>query len=148
MYSQFDDTQLTEGAVRYSEIDVVEMQQRQNFKVGNEKITDHNLHTALTKKNAKANSTGRDWRRPSKYHEQENVHVLTDDPGQQYHVYGAKVSEQEIIWYVDRKEVGRAENKYWKQIPMQVALSLGLRKPYTEFKCNGFIPINPIDNIP
>lgn len=147
MYSNFDDSQLVEGAVRYSEIDVVEMQQRQNFKPGNEKITDHNLHAALTKKNAKANSSGRDWRRPGKFHEQENVNVLAADPGEEFHTYGAKVTEQEIIWYVDKKEVGRSENNYWKQRPMQVALSLGLRKPYTEFKCNGFIPINPIGNI-
>ncbi|MGJ8678923.1 family 16 glycosylhydrolase [Paraglaciecola sp.] len=147
MYSNFDDNQLQEGSVRYSEIDVVEMQQRQNFKPGNENITDHNLHTALTKKDAKANSTSRAWRRPGKYHEQENVNVLTKDPGKQFHIYGAKVTEQEIIWYVDKKEVGRAKNNYWKQRPMQVALSLGLRKPYTDFKCNGFIPLDPLTHI-
>lgn len=148
MYSNFDDSVLEEGAVRYSEIDVVEMQQRQDFKAGNEKITDHNLHAALTKPNAKANSSGRAWRRPGKFEEQENVNVLDKDPGEEFHVYGAKVTSDFIIWYVDKKEVGRSPNTYWKQRPMQVALSLGLRKPYTEFKCNGFVPLDPEVKIP
>lgn len=147
MYSNFDDTVLQEGAVRYSEIDVVEMQQRQDFKAGNERITDHNLHAALTKPNAKANPSGRAWRRPGKFEEQENVNILDKDPGQEYHVYGARVTEEFVVWYVDKKEVGRSHNTYWKQRPMQVALSLGLRKPYTEFKCNGFVPIDPLENI-
>ena len=143
MYSQFDDLQSEPGSVRYSEIDVVEMQQRQNFKAGNERITDHNLHTALTRKNGKNNPTGREWRRPGKYHEQENVHVLEKDPADHYHVYGVRVTEEEITWYVDNQVVGQAKNNYWRQLPMAVALSLGLRKPFTEFKCNGFVPLDP-----
>lgn len=143
MYSEFDDSSTAEGTVRYSEIDVVELQQRQNFKTGNERISDHNLHTALTKKNAKTNATGRSWRRPGKHHEQENVHELDQDPSQVFHVFGARVTEREIIWYVDNDEVGRSENNYWKQLDMKVALSLGLRKPYTEFTCNGFLPVDP-----
>ncbi|MBU2878958.1 MULTISPECIES: family 16 glycosylhydrolase [Aliiglaciecola] len=147
MYSNFDDSVLEAGSVRYSEIDVVEMQQRQSFTPGNEKITDHNLHAAITKENAKANPSGREWRRPGKYHEQENVHVLQQDPGKTYHVYGAKVTTELIIWYVDNIEVGRSKNMFWKQRPMQVALSLGLRKPFTEFKCNGFVPLDPTQHI-
>ncbi len=147
MYSSFDDSLMEENSVRYSEIDVVEMQQRQAFKKGNERITDHNLHVALTKANAKANPTGRAWRRPGKFEEQENVNVLEKDPGEEFHVYGARVTEDFVIWYVDEKEVGRSHNHFWKQRQMQVALSLGLRKPYTEFKCNGFVPLDPVENI-
>lgn len=143
MYSKFDDSQLVEGSVRYSEIDVVEMQQRQDFQAGNELITDHNLHTALTKKNAKPNPTGRAWRRPGKFHEQENVHRMAMDPGEHFHTYAVRVDKDEIVWYVDDEIVGRADNNYWRQLNMSVALSLGLRKPFTEFTCNGFSPLDP-----
>ena len=147
MYSEFDDSKTKENAVRYSEIDVVELQQRQAFKKGNERISDHNLHAALTKKNAKTNPSGRLWKRPGKFHEQENVNVLEENPADVFYVYGAKVTEQEIVWYVNSKEVGRSQNSHWKQLDMKVALSLGLRKPYTEFVCNGFKPIDPIQAI-
>jgi beta-glucanase (GH16 family) len=147
MYSEFDDSKTQEGAVRYSEIDVVELQQRQNFQSGNHLISDHNLHTALTKANGKPNPTGRAWRRPGKFHEQENVNVLDKDPAKHFMVYGVHVTEHDITWYVDDKKVGWAKNNYWKQLDMHVALSLGLRKPFTEFKCNGFVPIDPIEGV-
>lgn len=147
MYSEFDDSKTQENAVRYSEIDVVELQQRQSFKKGNERISDHNLHTALTKKNAKTDPSGRLWRRPGKFHEQENVNILEENPADVFYIYGAKVTEKEIVWYVNGKEVGRSQNSYWKQLDMKVALSLGLRKPYTEFVCNGFKPIDPTQNV-
>lgn len=48
LYSTIDDTITQAGEARYSEIDIVEMTQRQSQKEGNERITDHNLHAILS----------------------------------------------------------------------------------------------------
>ncbi|WP_282136532.1 family 16 glycosylhydrolase [Seonamhaeicola maritimus] len=138
MYSSIDDSLVEEGAVRYSEVDVVELTQRGNRVEGNERITDHNLH-AITS-NGKPGNRGRNWMRPNnpKYSEsQRNEYHAPFDPRNDFHVYGCEVNKEEIVWYVDGVEVGRKANNFWHR-PMNVALSLGIRNPYTIFKCNGF----------
>ena len=136
LYSPINDNLTTPGSVRYSEIDIVEMQQRPN----NVKHMDHNLHRILTKANGQTGGAGRDFIRPltnaQTRKDQANDYVAPFDPRDSFHVYGCKVTQQQIIWYVDRKEVGRKPNLSWK-IPMNVALSMGLRAPFAKFECNG-----------
>ena len=140
LYSAIDDTILSPGEVRYCEIDIVELTQRQSHKEGNERITDHNLHVILS--NGKRGVPGREWRRP--HHEafreaQANEYRAPFDPREDFHTYGCLVGEEEIIWYIDGVEVGRKPNEFWHR-PMNVALSLGLRAPYVTWQENKLVP--------
>lgn len=140
LYSSIDDTILAPGKVRYCEIDIVELTQRQANKKGNERITDHNLHVILS--NGKRGVPGREWRRP--HHEffraaQANEYKAPFDPRMDFHTYGCRVGQKEIIWYVDGVEVGRKPNEFWHR-PMNVALSLGLRAPYVTWQNNRLVP--------
>lgn len=140
LYSKIDDSLVQKGEVRYSEVDIVELTQRGNQKPGNERIIDLNLHAILS--NGKSGIPGRDWRRPNNalFREaQENVFTAPFDPRSDFHTYGCRVSEKEIIWYVDGKEVGRKKNEFWHR-KMNVALSLGFRPPYTKFENNRLVP--------
>ncbi|MCL7765098.1 family 16 glycosylhydrolase [Polaribacter sp. Z014] len=144
MYSSIDDSLVKEGEVRYSEIDVVELTQRGTRVAGNERITDHNLHAIVS--NGQKGGKGRVWMRPNddKYRDkQRNENHASFDPRDDFHIYGCEVNEKEIIWFVDGVEIGRKANEFWHR-PMNVALSLGIRNPYTIFKCNGFaVPPKP-----
>lgn len=139
LYSTIDDTILTPGEVRYCEVDIVELTQRQSHKKGNDRITDHNLHVILS--NGKRGVPGREWRRP--HHEafraaQANEYRAPFDPRAEFHTYGCRVGKEEIIWYVDGVEVGRKPNEFWHR-PMNVALSLGLRAPYVTWQDNKLV---------
>lgn len=143
LYSNIDDSVIEQGGVRYSEIDIVEMTQRQAFQQGNERVMDHNLHAILS--NGKPGLAGRAWRRP--HHEdykkaQAIEYRAPFDPRKDFHTYGCRVGKEEIIWYVDGIEVGRKKNDFWHR-PMSVALSLGLRAPYVEWKDNKLQAANP-----
>ncbi|CAH8284228.1 glycosyl hydrolase family 16 [Mariniflexile fucanivorans] len=138
LYSNFDYS-VGEGETVYGEIDIVELQQFDWYEGHQDDIQDLdlNLH-AVVKQNGKG-----DWRRPKKYpNEQLNKWRAPWDPTKDFHIYGCEVNEQEIIWYVDGVEVGRKPNIYWKR-PMNVTLSLGLRKPFVEFFNNRNNAINP-----
>lgn len=137
IYSKIDDKLVDAGAVRYSEIDIVELTQRGDRIAGNERIADLNLHAIVS--NGKAGVPGRDWRRPNdnRYADsQANEYKLPFDPRDDFHTYGCHVSADTIIWYVDGVEVGRKKNEYWHR-DMNVALSLGLREPYAKFTSKG-----------
>lgn len=139
LYSTIDDTIIKQGDVRYCEIDIVELTQRQSHKDGNERITDHNLHVILS--NGKRGVSGREWRRP--HHDafraaQANEYRAHFDPRTDFHTYGCRVGKEEIIWYVDGIEVGRKPNQFWHR-PMSVALSLGLRAPYVRWQDNKLV---------
>ena len=139
LYSTIDDTITPAGEARYSEIDIVEMTQRQSQKEGNERITDHNLHAILS--NGKPGVPGREWHRPNdeRFREaQANEYRTAFDPRTDFHTYGCRVEKDMIIWYVDGVEVGRKPNKFWHR-PMSVALSLGLRAPYLKWKDNKLV---------
>jgi beta-glucanase (GH16 family) len=141
LYSRIEDTLVRPGEVRYSEIDIVEMTQRGDWVEGNERITDHNLHTILS--NGKAGISGREWRRPNdeRYKEsQANEYKAPFDPREDFHTYGCRVTSDTITWYVDGVEVGRKKNDYWHR-NMNVALSLGLRAPYARFTKKGLVPV-------
>lgn len=136
MYSKIDDSIVEKDAVRYSEIDVVEMSQRGNRIEGNERIMDHNLHAILS--NGTGGIAGRSWQRPNdaRFKATQAIEYHAPfDPGQDFHTYGCNVGRDEIIWYVDGIEVGRQENTYWHR-EMNVAISLGLREPYAVFGNN------------
>jgi len=139
LYSKIDDTELAEGAVRYSEVDIVELTQRGTQLKGSEKISDHNLHAILS--NGKKGIAGREWRRPHdpRYRDAQAIeHRSSSDPRLAFHTYGCRVGKEEIIWFVDGKEIGRKKNEHWHR-PMNVALSLGLRTPFAEFKNNRLV---------
>ncbi|WP_066225175.1 family 16 glycosylhydrolase [Formosa haliotis] len=141
LYSNFD-RNVGDGKTIYSEIDIVELQQFDWYEGHQDDIQDIdlNLH-AVVKQN------GQDvWRRPKMYpDEQLNKWRAPWDPTQDYHIYGCEVNEQEIIWYVDGVEVVRKPNTYWHR-PMNITLSLGLRKPFVEFFNNRNNAINPETN--
>ena len=136
LYSSIDDSLEQSGAVRYCEVDVVEMTQREGHEGGNERITDHNLHAIRS--NGKKGKAGREWQRPNdpRYREKQAIEYHAPfDPRDDFHTYGCRVGKQEIIWYVDGVEVGRKPNELWHR-EMNVALSLGLRAPYALFTDN------------
>ncbi len=138
LYSDFDHS-VEEGEPVYSEIDVVELQQFDWYKGHQDDIHDMdlNLH-AVVKQDGESV-----WRRPKMYpDEQLNKWRAPFDPTKDFHIYGCEVNEEEIIWYVDGVEVARKPNTYWTR-PMNVALSLGLRKPFVEFFNNRNNAINP-----
>ncbi len=139
LYSTIDDTITPIGEVRYSEIDIVELTQRQSHQEENERITDHNLHCILS--NGKPGLSGREWHRPNdvRFREaQANEYRTSFDPRTDFHTYGCRVDKEIIIWYVDGVEVGRKPNRFWHR-PMSVALSLGVRAPYLSWQNNKLI---------
>lgn len=139
LYSRIDDALLEEGAVRYSEIDVVELTQRNNFISGNERITDHNLHVILS--NGQPGVAGRQWLRPGNdlYRAgQANEYSAPFDPRDDFHVYGCEVTVEKIAWYVDGLKIGEKQNSYWHR-DMHVALSVGLRPPYVTWTARGLV---------
>lgn len=136
LYSRIDDSQAQPGAVRYCEVDVVELTQRNIHAEGNVRISDHNLHAILS--NGKKGLAGRDWRRPDdpRYRDAQALeHRAPFDPREDFHTYGCRVDKDWIIWFVDGTEIGRKRNEFWHQ-PMSVALSLGLRAPYATWENN------------
>lgn len=124
--------------VAYSEIDVVELQQseydfesKQHFPATR---VDCNLHAVLIQDGKRV------WQRPNNRPEICKTHFDSPwDPREDYHVYGTKSTPEEIIWYIDGKEVGRKPNLYW-HLPMHVTLSLGLRYPFVQYKDNERMP--------
>ena len=168
MFSDIDDSITEEGEIRYSEVDVVEMTQRGDLVAGNETIMDHNLHAVVATRfrvtsngydfelDASGNriplseaefttNRGRRWFRPGNpelHDAQENVSGERTDPNRfdprvDFHTYGCKITEEKITWYVDNRIVGEKLNDKWHR-EMNVALSLGIRAPYTTFCDNAF----------
>lgn len=140
MYSRIDDSIVEADRVRYSEVDVVELTQRGGGVPGNERISDHNLHTILS--NGDKGVRGRAWQRPHnpKFKEAQAIEYrLPFDPRDDFHTYGCRVDKDVIIWYVDGVEVGRKKNNHWHR-KMNVALSLGLRAPYAKWENNRLAP--------
>lgn len=150
LYSRIDDSLVSKGDVRYSEVDIVELTQRGNNANGNERIMDHNLHAILS--NGGQGIAGRQWQRPNDEHfkaSQANEYKAPFDPRDDFHTYGCMVSPDTIVWYVDGVEVGRKKNLFWHR-KMNVALSFGLRAPYAKFENNRLVPNEdlPADNLP
>jgi beta-glucanase (GH16 family) len=112
------------GAIRYSEIDIVELQQTHAGQSAPNRI-DLNLHCRI--EDAQGKET---WIRPKQNPELcRHFWIAPWDPRDEFHVYGCHVTRDAITWYIDGLEVARAENRYW-HLPMHVTLSLGLRAPY------------------
>lgn len=139
LFSNFDYS-VGNGKTVYSEIDIVELQQFDWYEGHQDDIRDLdlNLHAVVME-----NGQGV-WRRPKQHPEEQlNKWRAPWDPRNDFHIYGCEVNEQEIIWYVDGVEVGRKPNTYWYR-PMNVTLSLGLRKPFVEFYNNRNNAVNPV----
>ncbi len=125
--------------VAYSEIDIVELQQseydfetKKHFPVTR---IDCNLHTVLMKDGKRV------WTRPHTNPELCKTYFDSPwDPREDYHVYAVKNTKDEIVWYIDGKEIGRKPNLYW-HLPMHVTLSLGLRYPFVTYKEGQMAPV-------
>ena len=121
------------GPVKYSEIDIIELQQANWTKElrGPTSVShiDMNLHyTILNDKGVV------EFRRPNGYPDLlKHWWVAPWDPRDEFHVYAAQVTKDEIVWYVDGVERAREENPYW-HLPMSVTLSLGLRWPFVAYR--------------
>lgn len=140
LYSKIDDSIVTKGETRYSEVDIVELTQRGDRLKGNERIADCNLHAILS--NGKPDMPGREWHRPNDERftaEQANEVRLPFDPRNDFHTYGCEITADTITWYIDGKAIGQKPNRYWHR-EMNVALSLGLRPPYSTYTVKGFVP--------
>lgn len=147
LYSAIDDTIMTKGETRYSEVDIVELTQRGDRVQGNELIADCNLHAILS--NGKPGIQGRQWHRPNDQQfksEQANEIRLSFDPRDGFHVYGCEVTPETVTWFIDGEQIGQKKNRYWHR-QMNVALSLGLRPPYSVYTAKGFVPSDAeVDN--
>ncbi|WP_394497306.1 family 16 glycosylhydrolase [Shewanella sp. ENK2] len=128
MYSTIDRTLTEDGDVQYSEIDVVELTQKNEVRK-----SDHDLHNIVVINGEPT------WQRPLKVPFNHNQIILPYDPRNDFHTYGVNVTKDSITWYVDGKEIATKENKYWHR-QMNLTLSQGLRAPLTEFRCNQFYP--------
>nr|WP_236649374.1 family 16 glycosylhydrolase [Rhodopirellula sp. SM50] len=140
LYSKIDDSIVTEGEARYSEVDIVELTQRGDRIEGNERIADCNLHAILS--NGKPGMPGRHWQRPNDERfkaEQANEVRLPFDPRGDFHTYGCEITPETITWFIDGKAIGQKRNRHWHRA-MNVALSLGLRPPYSTYTVKGFVP--------
>ncbi len=140
LYSKIDDSIVTEGETRYSEVDIVELTQRGDRVEGNHRIADCNLHAIVS--GGKPGMPGRQWRRPNDERfraEQANEVRLPFDPREDFHTYGCEITPQAITWFIDGKAIGQKPNRYWHR-KMNVALSLGLRPPYSIYTAKGFVP--------
>lgn len=138
LFSNFDD-KVADGETVYCEIDVVEMQQFDWLNGHQDDVhdLDLNLH-CVVKENGRRN-----WRRPKAFpKEQLNKWRAPWDPRADFHVYGCQVSREEIVWFVDGREVARKPNTHWHR-PMHIALSLGARKPLVRFQENRNVAVDP-----
>ena len=95
MFSRIDDTKTNPDEVRYCEVDVVELTQRNSHVSGNVRVSDHNLHAILS--GDQPGLAGRDWRRPhdARYRDaQANEYRLPFDPRESFHTYGCRVEKK------------------------------------------------------
>ncbi|XQW86832.1 family 16 glycosylhydrolase [Thalassotalea piscium] len=121
-----------EGKPTYSEVDIVELQQSEWIEGSYKKydganVIDMNLHTRVIENGKEV------WKRPGKYPELTRNKIQADfDARDDFHVYGAEVSEEKVTWYIDGKKVAEKPNIYW-HLPMHVTLSLGLRRPHVTY---------------
>lgn len=130
IFSNIDNTITEPGEVRYSEVDIVELQQGNTLR-----HSDHDLHGIVVDENGQG-----EWLRPGKNPEIcANDYTLPFEPDTGFHKYGCEVKPDSIIWYVDGVEIAKKKNIYWHR-PMNVTLSMGLRHEFTEWKCNQFYP--------
>ncbi len=163
----------TVGQVRYQEIDIVELTQ-EGTSESTRKVMDHNLHAITTASSRQRfdnslnspvgafvpsvenggltvgpinSTTGRRWWRPKQNTAAERNETDEFEP-RDINIFGCRVTSQEIIWYVNGKEIGRKPNVLWQKEadltnPMRITLSLGIRAPYNQFCSNRFVMPNP-----
>ncbi|KZS38823.1 hypothetical protein AWE51_14670 [Aquimarina aggregata] len=162
----------TVGKVRYSEIDIVEITQ-EGTSPATRKIMDHNLHAITSASTVQqfdpsinvpvgaykprvgsngdltvgpiASVGGRRWWRPKQNTAAQRNETHEFEP-RDINIFGCLVTEQEIVWYVNGKEIGRKPNVLWQNDPsnpMRITFSLGIRAPYTQFCSNRFVLPDP-----
>lgn len=109
-----------DGDTAYSEVDVVEMEQEKSINKldmhGPYQIMKNGRHVFVRRKDAPYT--------PVK---------VSFDPRDAFHTYGVMVSRESLTYYVDGIEVLSQPNTHWNHLPMNVALSLGLRAPNSTF---------------
>ncbi|MCG8582378.1 MAG: family 16 glycosylhydrolase, partial [Bacteroidales bacterium] len=133
----FDESQPVHNgkAVRYSEIDIVEIQQFDYYQNTQYRIKDLdlNLHTIVDG----------NWVRPKDDPDKQKNHFLmTEDPTLGFHTYAVENRPDSIFWYVDGELVAAQKNLYW-HLDMNVTVSLGVRVPFVKFSNNAWSVVNP-----
>lgn len=128
------------GRVKYCEIDIIELQQANWTKElrGPTSVShiDMNLHYTILNDKGVA-----EFRRPHQYPDLlKHWWVAPWDPRDDFHVYAAHVTKEQIVWYIDGVERARADNLYW-HLPMSVTLSLGLRWPFVAYRDGERLPV-------
>ncbi len=140
LFSSIDRSLNEPGDVRYSEIDVVELQQA-NWHDGKQddvQDMDHNLHTIIVGEDGK-----QFWKRPGSYPDEcQNRYRADFDPRNNFHTYAVENRVDSIFWYLDGEEIARKPNNYWHR-PMNVTLSMGMRTQHVKWNCNQYYPIDP-----
>ena len=124
--------------VKYSEIDIVEIQQFDYYQGQQYYIQDLdlNLHTVIDG----------NWVRPKDDPvNQKNQYHMNDNPTQDFHIYGVENRPDSIFWYVDGVLVAAKRNLYW-HLDMNLTVSLGVRVPFVKFQSNGWTAVNPISD--
>lgn len=128
LFSEIDlaDAQVCNGTtVTYSEVDIVEMQQGNwsdelwGFTPINQ--LDFNINLRIIDDNDEdgdGDTTEEIWIRPNVYTYLSSDWTAPWDPRDDYHTYGAEITSEYIVWYVDRVEVARKDNIYC-HIPMR-----------------------------
>ncbi|WP_165942929.1 family 16 glycosylhydrolase [Marinomonas flavescens] len=111
-----------DGDTAYSEVDVVEMQQERSsiHKIdmhGPYQIMKNGKHVFVRRKDAPYSPVTVDF-----------------DPSKGFHTYGVMVSRKSLTYYVDGVKVISQPNDHWNHLPMNLALSLGLRAPNLTYK--------------
>ncbi|WP_299255624.1 T9SS type A sorting domain-containing protein [uncultured Aquimarina sp.] len=160
------------GQVRYSEIDIVEITQ-EGTSEATRKVMDHNLHAITSASTVQQfdptlnrpvgaykprvdsnggltvgplpSTAGRRWWRPKQNTAAQRNETHEFEP-RDINIFGCLVTEKEIVWYVNGKEIGRKPNVLWQNDPsnpMRITFSLGIRAPYTQFCSNRFVLPDP-----
>lgn len=122
---------MAEGAIKYSEVDIVELTQSEWAGIPNvfhgPEVIDMNLHTRIVENGEVV------WKRPGGYPELTKNEIHADfDPRDDFHIYGAEVTPEYVTWYLDGEQVAQKVNHHW-HLPMHVTLSLGLRRPHVTY---------------
>jgi beta-glucanase (GH16 family) len=132
LYSNGGDRDPKYPKVTYCEIDIVEMLQADYIpdlgrRTGATHI-DCNLHCRII------DEAGQEvWRRPNNLPEVcRHYWNAPWDPREDFHVYACENTPEEIIWYIDGRQVARERNLYW-HLPMSVTLTLELRPPFIQW---------------
>ncbi len=124
------------GAITYNEVDIIELQQIAKDK----NMLACNLHIMALKEN-KDGSLGNQFLSAGMYPRMGRTEFLAPEFNAEddFHLYGAEVRPDSVVFYIDNRRVGAKANLFWHlkgEQSMRVTLSLGVRTPYEMYDEN------------